>query len=75
MNHFNPQSEIAPTVLATDLDGTLIPLPDYPENKDDLILLKEALAAKDRSKLGLNAPPNGLYFVEAIYPDHERTTP
>ena len=35
----------------------------------------EALAAKDRSKLGLNAPPNGLYFVEAIYPDHERTTP
>ncbi len=28
----------------------------------------EALAAKDRSKLGLNAPPEGLYFVDAIYP-------
>lgn len=28
-----------------------------------------ALAAKDRSELGLNAPPHGLYFVEAIYPD------
>ncbi|MHA7819092.1 MAG: tRNA pseudouridine(38-40) synthase TruA [Erythrobacter sp.] len=28
----------------------------------------EALAAKDRCKLGLNAPPHGLYFVEAIYP-------
>ena len=27
-----------------------------------------ALAAKDRSELGLNAPPHGLYFVEAIYP-------
>ena len=29
----------------------------------------EALAAKDRAALGLNAPPEGLYFVEAIYPD------
>ncbi len=29
----------------------------------------KALAAKDRSKLGLNAPPQGLYFVEAIYPE------
>ncbi|BDI60534.1 tRNA pseudouridine(38-40) synthase TruA [Qipengyuania nanhaisediminis] len=31
--------------------------------------LAEALAAKDRSKLGLNAPPQGLYFVEARYSD------
>jgi tRNA pseudouridine38-40 synthase len=29
----------------------------------------EALATKDRSALGLNAPPEGLYFVEAVYPD------
>lgn len=29
----------------------------------------EALAAKDRSKLGLNAPPHGLYFVRATYPE------
>jgi tRNA pseudouridine38-40 synthase len=29
----------------------------------------EALAAKDRAELGLNAPPEGLYFVQAIYPD------
>lgn len=28
----------------------------------------EALAAKDRSKLGLNAPSEGLYFVRATYP-------
>ncbi|MBA3666095.1 MAG: tRNA pseudouridine(38-40) synthase TruA [Sphingomonas sp.] len=27
-----------------------------------------ALKAKDRAALGLNAPPDGLYFVEAIYP-------
>ncbi|MEP1422653.1 MAG: tRNA pseudouridine(38-40) synthase TruA [Erythrobacter sp.] len=33
--------------------------------------IAEALAAKDRSKLGLNAPPQGLYFVEAIYPDED----
>lgn len=29
----------------------------------------EALAARNRQELGLNAPPHGLYFVEAIYPD------
>ena len=31
----------------------------------------EALAAKDRAALGLNAPPEGLYFVAAEYPDEE----
>jgi tRNA pseudouridine38-40 synthase len=30
--------------------------------------IKTALEAKDRSALGFNAPPHGLYFVEAIYP-------
>ena len=29
----------------------------------------QALAAKDRQELGLNAPPHGLYFVRATYPD------
>ena len=28
-----------------------------------------ALAARDRAALGLNAPPEGLYFVGATYPD------
>jgi len=28
-----------------------------------------ALAARDRTELGLNAPACGLYFVEAIYPE------
>jgi tRNA pseudouridine38-40 synthase len=27
-----------------------------------------ALEARDRAALGLNAPPHGLYFVEAVYP-------
>ncbi len=28
----------------------------------------KALEARDRSALGLNAPPHGLYFVKALYP-------
>lgn len=32
----------------------------------------EALAAKDRAALGLNAPPQGLYFVAARYADEEQ---
>ena len=31
--------------------------------------MRKALEARDRAALGLNAPPHGLYFVEAIYPD------
>ncbi len=31
--------------------------------------LNAALAAKDRAALGFNAPPDGLYFIEARYPD------
>jgi tRNA pseudouridine38-40 synthase len=30
--------------------------------------LQAALDAKDRHALGFNAPPDGLYFVEARYP-------
>jgi tRNA pseudouridine38-40 synthase len=35
--------------------------------------LQAALEAKDRAALGLNAPPDGLYFVEALYPPPART--
>jgi tRNA pseudouridine38-40 synthase len=31
--------------------------------------LVDALEARDRARLGLNAPPDGLYFVAATYPD------
>jgi tRNA pseudouridine38-40 synthase len=31
--------------------------------------MRNALDARDRSALGFNAPPHGLYFVEAIYPE------
>ena len=30
--------------------------------------IRQALDARDRAALGLNAPPDGLYFVEAVYP-------
>jgi tRNA pseudouridine38-40 synthase len=36
--------------------------------RDDLAA---ALAAKDRCKLGLNAPPDGLYFTGAHYPGEQ----
>jgi len=35
--------------------------------------IAEALAARDRNALGLNAPPQGLYFVEAVYPEEQPT--
>lgn len=31
--------------------------------------LQRALEARDRAALGFNAPPDGLYFVGAVYPD------
>ena len=30
--------------------------------------IRKALNARDRAALGFNAPPRGLYFVEATYP-------
>jgi tRNA pseudouridine38-40 synthase len=35
----------------------------------DAARVEAALAARDRRELGLNAPPQGLYFVAARYPD------
>ena len=35
----------------------------------DASQIKAALEARDRSALGFNAPPQGLYFVQALYPD------
>lgn len=33
--------------------------------------IAEALAARDRAALGFNAPPHGLYFVSATYPQSD----
>lgn len=43
MDYFNPETQISPRVLATDLDGTLIPLPNEENNKRDLDKIKSAL--------------------------------
>jgi tRNA pseudouridine38-40 synthase len=37
--------------------------------------LKSALEAQDRAALGFNAPPDGLYFVEAVYPGADPLQP
>ena len=42
----------------------LVGLGHWPEAR-----IAEALAARDRTALGHNAPPEGLYFVAARYPD------
>ena len=33
--------------------------------------LKDALEARERAALGFNAPPDGLYFAAAVYPEDE----
>jgi tRNA pseudouridine38-40 synthase len=40
--------------------------------RDDL---EDALEARDRARLGLNAPPQGLYFAAARYPGDDEETP
>lgn len=34
--------------------------------------LADALAARDRTRLGLNAPPDGLCFMDAVYPEGQQ---
>lgn len=42
----------------------LVGMGRWPEGR-----IAKALEARDRQELGFNAPPHGLYFVEATYPD------
>ncbi len=45
--------------------GMLVLVGEGRRTPDDVA---EALAARDRTRLGLNAPPDGLWFVRAQYP-------
>jgi tRNA pseudouridine38-40 synthase len=45
--------------------GCLVLVGEGKWSADDL---KAALDAKNRTALGFNAPPDGLYFIEANYP-------
>jgi len=40
-NHYNPESKPKPSILVTDLDGTLIPLTDNAENTEALLSLNK----------------------------------
>lgn len=50
MRDFNPQPKVEPRILATDLDGTLIPLPENTANKE---ALRELSRLHDQEKFGL----------------------
>ena len=50
MTFFKPNPDIPPRVLATDLDGTFIPLPDCPDNESALDTFRQARA---EHRLGL----------------------
>ena len=52
MEYFNPQPGFDARVLATDLDGTFIPLPDNKENQQDLKKLAEFKVACDGFAVG-----------------------
>ena len=60
------------TGAAPDIAAGRLPADAYLANFEadakEPLDVKRALEAKDRSALGLNAPPDGLYFVEAVYP-------
>jgi sucrose-6F-phosphate phosphohydrolase len=49
MSKFNPQSSITLSVIASDLDGTLIPLPKMESNRKDLLSLSKHLNRKNLS--------------------------
>jgi tRNA pseudouridine38-40 synthase len=49
--------------------GTLKLVGEGKWSRQDVI---DALEAKDRTALGFNAPPEGLYLVRAIYPDQAK---
>lgn len=49
MEYFNPQAGIGPSALATDLDGTFIPLAGSPENREDLQELARRFEAPEIS--------------------------
>lgn len=52
--------------MIRNIAGTLM---DVGMGRKPVSWVKDVLAAKDRSKAGITAPPNGLYFVDVDYPD------
>jgi sucrose-6F-phosphate phosphohydrolase len=71
MNHFNPQDKIAPKTLATDLDGTLIPLPN---NEANLQALKELSAHHESDSIRL-VYATGRHFESVLEAIEQYTLP
>lgn len=71
MNYFNPQPKIAPRTLATDLDGTLIPLS---KNKANLQALKELSAHHDGDSIRL-VYATGRHFESVLEAIEQYTLP
>ena len=73
MDLFNPNPEIPPRVLASDLDGTLLPLAGNPENHADLRRLR---LAREASGIGLVfATGRHLESVADAVRDHDLPPP
>lgn len=71
MDHFNPDPDIPPRILATDLDGTLIPLPDNAENLTALDHIRNAHAA---DRMGL-IYTTGRHYESVLEAMKEHTLP
>ena len=53
--------------MIRNIAGTLI---DVGSGERDFAWMAEVLSAKDRTKAGTTAPPNGLYLTGVEYPEH-----
>jgi HAD superfamily hydrolase (TIGR01484 family) len=71
MEYFNPQAGFTPSVLATDLDGTLIPLPGNSQNREDLKKLAAHFELPERQLIFAT----GRHFDSVLEVMHELPLP
>jgi HAD superfamily hydrolase (TIGR01484 family) len=57
MQQFNPLNEIRPSILATDLDGTFIPLVNNAANRADLLTLNRLLESNNINLIFVTGRP------------------
>jgi len=58
--------------MIRNIVGALLPIG---MGEQPVAWMSELLALRDRTKAGVTAKPNGLYFVEAIYPENFNLPP
>ena len=69
----NLRPNFSDLVLATDLDGTLIPLAEHPENQTDLLTLAELVRRHDVTLTYVTG--RHLASVQAVSAEHELPQP